>query len=172
MQVQEQLQTLGPAWISFQQCLIDCEIMLKKSKDKFKSSLLLQAEEFKKSVNALVEEFTLRGPFTSKTFVGEALATIKAFKSQIEVEMSEEKSLQRGLQIFKIEHQNSKALQLLEIDVNYLEQVNLFILTLTFFKGYQRSKSNTSAVFAFSHNILQQYGSLFDLLKMVMISKH
>ncbi|XP_065644391.1 dynein axonemal heavy chain 2 isoform X2 [Hydra vulgaris] len=122
-EVQEQLQMLGSAWISFQQCLIDSEIMLKKSKDRFRSALLLQAEEFKKSVNALVDEFALRGPFTSKTFVGEALASIKAFKQQTDVEKAEEKSLQNGLQIFKIEHQSSKLLQLLETNINFLEQI-------------------------------------------------
>ena len=39
--------------------------MLKKSKEKFKSGLLLSAEEFKKTVSMLVDDFRNRGPFNS-----------------------------------------------------------------------------------------------------------
>ena len=39
--------------------------MLKKSKEKFKSGLLLSAEELKKTVSMLVDEFHNRGPFNS-----------------------------------------------------------------------------------------------------------
>ena len=39
--------------------------MLKKSKEKFKSGLLLSAEDFKKTVSMLVDEFRNRGPFNS-----------------------------------------------------------------------------------------------------------
>ena len=40
--------------------------MLKKSKEKFKSGLLLSAEEFKKTVSILLDDFRNRGPFNSE----------------------------------------------------------------------------------------------------------
>lgn len=39
--------------------------MLKKSKEKFKTGLLLSAEEFKKTVSILLDEFRNKGPFNS-----------------------------------------------------------------------------------------------------------
>lgn len=39
--------------------------MLKKSKEKFKSGLLLSSEEFKKTVSILLDEFRNKGPFNS-----------------------------------------------------------------------------------------------------------
>jgi dynein heavy chain len=44
---------------------MDSDVMLKKSKEKFKSGLLLSAEEFKKTVSMLVDDFRNRGPFNS-----------------------------------------------------------------------------------------------------------
>ena len=39
--------------------------MLKKHKDKFKAGLLHSAEEYKKSVALLLDEFNNKGPFSS-----------------------------------------------------------------------------------------------------------
>ena len=39
--------------------------MLKKSKEKFKTGLLLSAEDFKKTVSILLDEFRSKGPFNS-----------------------------------------------------------------------------------------------------------
>lgn len=127
-EVQEQLQTLGPSWIAFQQCLIDADSMLKKSKEKFRSGLLASAEDFKKSVNNLEDEFALRGPVNAKTFVNEALAATKAFSLEVETLKAQEATIRKGLNIFKIEQQQSKALQSVEKDINLLEQI--WMLTL------------------------------------------
>ena len=59
------LDELNGEWYAFQQCLMDSDIMLKKSKEKFKSGLLLSAEEFKKTVSILLDDFRNRGPFGS-----------------------------------------------------------------------------------------------------------
>lgn len=56
---------LNSEWNAFQQCIINSEIMLKKSKEKFKSGLLFSADEFKKTVSILLDEFRNRGPFSS-----------------------------------------------------------------------------------------------------------
>jgi hypothetical protein len=56
---------LGNEWVRFQQVLIDAEAMLKKHKERFRSNLLAQSEEFKKQVANLMEEFTTKGPFSA-----------------------------------------------------------------------------------------------------------
>ena len=60
------LEQLSGEWVAFQQCLIDSDAMLKKSKEKFKTGLLYSAEELKKSVNNLQDSFTMGGPFSGK----------------------------------------------------------------------------------------------------------
>jgi dynein heavy chain len=65
-QIQKVLDELNGEWYAFQQCLMDSDIMLKKSKEKFKSGLLLSAEEFKKTVSILLDDFRNRGPFNSE----------------------------------------------------------------------------------------------------------
>ena len=64
-QIQKVLDELNGEWYAFQQCLTDSDIMLKKSKEKFKTGLLLSAEEFKKTVSILLDEFRNKGPFNS-----------------------------------------------------------------------------------------------------------
>lgn len=59
------LDELSGEWYAFQQCLIDSDVMLKKSKEKFKTGLLLSAEEFKKTTAILMDEFRGKGPFSS-----------------------------------------------------------------------------------------------------------
>ena len=70
-QIQEMLEALSNEWVSFQQCLIDCDIMLKKSKDKFKSGLLYSAEDLKKSVNLLSDDLAIKGAFSAKVPIDE-----------------------------------------------------------------------------------------------------
>ena len=47
----------------------------------------------------------------------------QAFANQVNVLKDQEASIRRGLNIFKIEQQNSKSLQNIEKDIGYLEQV-------------------------------------------------
>ena len=63
--MQEKLDELGNEWQTFANCLHDSDIMLKKHKDKFKAGLLHSAEEYKKSVALLLDEFNNKGPFSS-----------------------------------------------------------------------------------------------------------
>ena len=64
--MQEKLDDLGNEWQTFATSLHDSDIMLKKHKDKFKAGLLHSAEEYKKSVSVLVDEFNQKGPFNSE----------------------------------------------------------------------------------------------------------
>ena len=44
------LDQLSGEWVAFQQCLIDSDAMLKKSKEEFKTGLIHSSDEFKKTV--------------------------------------------------------------------------------------------------------------------------
>lgn len=65
-QVLDKFTTLPHIFSAFRQCLVDSDGMLKKHKEKFRSGLLQDAEDFKRSVNDLVEAFESSGPFTSE----------------------------------------------------------------------------------------------------------
>lgn len=55
------LEKLNGEWVTFQQILLDSEQMLKKHKEKFKTGLILSADDFKKKAHNLLEEFELKG---------------------------------------------------------------------------------------------------------------
>lgn len=74
------LHQLNDEYMKFQQCLLDADIMLKKHKEKFKSGLLTQAEEFRKHVGGLCSDFFQQGPFTSSFTSEKALEVITNFK--------------------------------------------------------------------------------------------
>lgn len=65
------LDQLNGEWVSFQQCLIDSDAMLKKSKEKFKTGLIHSSEDFKKTVTTLFDDFQNKGPFSSSIAVKE-----------------------------------------------------------------------------------------------------
>lgn len=65
------LDQLNGEWLSFQQCLIDSDVMLKKSKEKFKTGLIHSSEDFKKTVITLFDDFQNKGPFSSSINVKE-----------------------------------------------------------------------------------------------------
>lgn len=121
--VQEMLDQLSGKWVAFQQCLIDSDAMLKKSKEKFKTGLIHSSDEFKKTVTALFDEFHNKGPFSSSVSVKEALEEVKVYHEQVTNLKSQETKLRRGLNIFKIEQAPSKDLQGIEKDLEHLEQV-------------------------------------------------
>uniref|UniRef100_H3A7W8 Dynein axonemal heavy chain 2 n=1 Tax=Latimeria chalumnae TaxID=7897 RepID=H3A7W8_LATCH len=59
--VHAMLESLNGEWMSYQQCLIDSDTMLKKHKEKFKTGLIHSADEFKKKVRSLVDDFISKG---------------------------------------------------------------------------------------------------------------
>ncbi len=60
------LDALSTEWVLFQQCLIDCDGMLKKSKEKFKTGLLHSSEELKRSIALLQDDLQNKGAFSAK----------------------------------------------------------------------------------------------------------
>ena len=74
------LDGVSSEWVDFQQCIIDSEQSLKKHKERFKTGLMSQAEEFRKKVNSLTSEFSEDGPFNSQWQISEAVDKIEEFK--------------------------------------------------------------------------------------------
>lgn len=72
------LDQLSGEWVAFQQCLIDGDAVLKKSKEKFKTELIHSSDEFKKTVTALLDEFHNRGSFSSSVSVKEVCIAISS----------------------------------------------------------------------------------------------
>lgn len=117
------LAQLEERWQHYLQCLTDSEEMLKKLREKFKTKLLQQSEEFKKNVSELVSDFKANGPFTSSTTPEEALSQIEQMKQRLAKLKEEEQELRRGLGIFRIDHPLSKDIINLEKDIEALEGV-------------------------------------------------
>ncbi|KAL3846382.1 hypothetical protein ACJMK2_017380 [Sinanodonta woodiana] len=121
--VKNMLNQLGSEWLTFQQILIDSEGMLKKHKEKFKSSLLAQSEEFKKQVHNLLDEFQTKGPFTSNITTADALVSVEAIRVNLASLKKQEQELRRGLNIFKIDQPPSKEIANLEKDLELIETI-------------------------------------------------
>jgi dynein heavy chain len=117
------LKQLQQKWDAYKQTLVEVEDMLKKYRDRFKTKLLQQSEDFKKNVSDLVGEFRTKGPFSADTKPEDALASIELMKARLAKLKEEEQELRRGLGIFRIDHPLSKEIQNLEKDIEALEQV-------------------------------------------------
>ena len=76
--------------------------------EKFKSGLLAQAEEFKKQVHNLIDEFTTKGPFLSSIGTAEAIENIGGIREALNTLKKQEQDIRRGLNIFKIDQPPSK----------------------------------------------------------------
>ncbi|XP_064639639.1 dynein axonemal heavy chain 2-like isoform X2 [Lineus longissimus] len=122
-EVSDKLNSLSGEWVSFQQTLIDADVMLKKHKEKFKTSLLAQSDEFKKQVANLVHDFHSKGPFTSAIPTDEALGQIEEYHGQLDALKKQEAMIRKGLNIFKIDQPPSKDVAALEKDLEYIETI-------------------------------------------------
>ncbi|KAG9346625.1 hypothetical protein JZ751_006936 [Albula glossodonta] len=121
--VQEMLENLNGEWMKFQQVLLDSAVMLRKNKEKFRSSLIVSAEEFKRKMHATVDEFHESGPFSSAMTSVVALGQVSSLRVQLEALKEEELTIRHGLAIFKIEQPPSKEVHGMETDLDYLQQV-------------------------------------------------
>ncbi|CAL1538804.1 unnamed protein product [Lymnaea stagnalis] len=110
-------------WEQFQQTLVESENMLKKHKERFKTGLLQQAEDFKKQAAELLKDFETNGPFTSSIKTADALSAIEQVYSQMETLKEQEQVIRKGLNIFKIEQPPSKDIAALEKDLENLKAV-------------------------------------------------
>jgi dynein heavy chain len=114
---------LPQKWEAYKTTLVEVEEMLKKFKDRFKTKLLQQSEDFKRNVSELLNEFKTKGPFTADVKPEEALGIIEQMKARLAKLKEEEQELRKGLGIFRIDHPFSKEIQNLEKDIEALEQI-------------------------------------------------
>ncbi|CAH6786111.1 Dnah2 [Phodopus roborovskii] len=121
--VLEMLESLSGEWITFQQILLDSEQMLKRHKEKFKTGLIHAADDFKKKAHNLLDDFEIKGPFTSNVGHTSALEQIAQVRAMLMAMREEENNLRSNLGIFKIEQPISKDLQNLEKELDALQQV-------------------------------------------------
>ncbi|XP_044040597.1 dynein axonemal heavy chain 2-like isoform X2 [Siniperca chuatsi] len=121
--VQDMREVLNGEWVWFQQVLIDSDIVMQKHKEKFKNSLILSSEEFKKKIQTTVLEFNSTGPFDSALSTELALKQTAEHRSQLEALKQEESTILHGLGFFKIEQTPSKSIWTLEKDIDHLQQV-------------------------------------------------
>ncbi|KAJ8310645.1 hypothetical protein KUTeg_012510 [Tegillarca granosa] len=122
-EVTAMLNDLSGEWVKFQEILIEAETMLKKHKEKFKSGLLAQSEEFKKQVHNLLDEFATKGPFASNITTTDALENIAGIRAQLDALKKQEAEIRRGLNIFKIDQPPSKEIAGLDKDLELIETI-------------------------------------------------
>ncbi|XP_021360073.1 dynein heavy chain 2, axonemal-like isoform X4 [Mizuhopecten yessoensis] len=122
-EVTAMLNDLSNEWVTFQQVLIDAETMLKKHKEKFKSGLLAQSEEFKKQIHNLMDEFATKGPFAANIGTADALSNVAVIKEQLDALKRQEQEIRKGLNIFKIDQPPSKEVANLDKDLELIETI-------------------------------------------------
>ena len=71
--------------------------------EKFRTGLLHSAEEFKKTVSNLAEDFDNNGPFTAAVPITQAMEFINSMRSQLAQLKLQESNIRKGLNIFKID---------------------------------------------------------------------
>ena len=71
--------------------------------EKFKTGLLHSAEEFKKTVANIADDFESKGPFTAAVPIAEAMEFITNMRSQLAQLKLQESNIRKGLNIFKID---------------------------------------------------------------------
>ena len=71
--------------------------------EKFRTGLLHSAEEFKKTVSNVAEEFDNKGPFTVAVAIADAMDFISTMRGQLGQLKLQESNIRKGLNIFKID---------------------------------------------------------------------
>ena len=104
----QRLEDLPLAWSKFQQTLVEGEKYLHEMKSKFKAELLSSIEDFARSAVALKEDFFSKGPFNIAFGIDQAFKSINDYRHSISVFANNERNIQRGLAVFKMEHSPSK----------------------------------------------------------------
>ena len=117
------LEKLPAEWLAFQQTLVEAEKYLQEVKSKFKSDLLLSVDDFSKSAMILKDDFTVKGPFSATFGADKALKSINDYRNSIANMANQERNIQKGLAVFKLEHTPSKDIENLATDLDLLSQV-------------------------------------------------
>ena len=85
--------------------------------------MLQQAEDFKKQAAELLRNFEANGPFTSNISTEDALGKVQEMYAEMEALKEQEKTIRKGLNIFKIDQPPSKDIDSLNKDLENIKQV-------------------------------------------------
>ena len=108
--------------------------------EKFRTNLLHSAEDFKKTVSNMVEDFETKGPFTAAVPIVDAMEFISSMRAQLAQLKIQEAGIRKGLNIFKIDQPPSHLIQTVE---KVLIQA-LLLCTLILYKEEDSPVSFTS----------------------------
>ncbi|KAI3385375.1 hypothetical protein SNEBB_009845 [Seison nebaliae] len=115
--------TLNDVWKAFLSALGDAKGMIVKHKEKFKTKLLNQTEDFNKNLEATVLDFKQKGPYSSNMDPKDALNYIREMKAKLLLMEQEEENIRDTLRLFNIDHPMSKDIELLKIELDLMEEV-------------------------------------------------
>ena len=107
----QKLEDLSQAWANFQKTLQDSEKYLHDTKSKFKAELLSSVDEFSRSAVVLKEDFLSKGPFSISFGLEKSFKLINDYRNSIATFANNERNIQRGLAVFKMDHSPSKDIE-------------------------------------------------------------
>ena len=90
------------------------------------------ADELKKSVVVLADDFESNGPFTDDVNVADALAYISAARKRLGELKAEEDQIRKGLGIFKLDQPPSHVLQSIEKVFIAYSTIFLFLILMLY----------------------------------------
>ncbi|KAJ3325086.1 Dynein heavy chain 2, axonemal, partial [Blyttiomyces sp. JEL0837] len=118
-----QLETLQPAWVAFQQTMVEADKMLQESKAKFRADLISSVDDFSKGMASIREEFSSKGPFTASYGIDKALKTIVEYRQVLTAATEQETNLKKGLAVFKLEQAPNKEIGQISNELDLLQQI-------------------------------------------------
>ncbi|KAJ3375748.1 Dynein heavy chain 2, axonemal [Allomyces arbusculus] len=117
------LEALPAKWVSFKETLVETDSKLLESKDKFRTKLLVEVEEFKARVGNVAEDVHTKGPFTSATPSDKAHKQIADYLVQLNDSMRTQELLNKGLAVFGNDPVPAKDLPALKAELDVLDGV-------------------------------------------------
>jgi dynein heavy chain len=116
----KRLAELPLAWEQFQDMLVVAEKQYQESKSKFKNDMLTASDDFNRFVSNFNEDFNTKGPFSYGIGTESALKSIEEYKKILANTFNQEKTLKKGLAVFKIEQSPSKDLEVIAGELEIL----------------------------------------------------
>ncbi|KAF0304889.1 Dynein heavy chain 2, axonemal [Amphibalanus amphitrite] len=121
--VLDDLHRLPPVWEAYCALLVETTETLEAQKDRFRTGLLADANDLKKGITNLIDDFKQKGPFTNAWDVEAARANINEYRNQAALLKEKDQIIKTGLKIFNIEHPLSKDLKRFETDLDAIDSV-------------------------------------------------
>ncbi|KAL4710610.1 hypothetical protein ACJJTC_003246 [Scirpophaga incertulas] len=110
-------------WSEYMTLLEEAKKLLEINKDKFKTKLLEQAEEFKEAAKEFCEEFYKTAPCSSNVIGKDAMSQLKAFRDQLNALRAQDQLIRDGLAVFNLTTPVNLDLQRMEKELEKLEEV-------------------------------------------------